>query len=164
MAETWHLTTYMDSPRKPAMTIRPYSAPDEAAVIDLWQRCGLTRPWNDPRKDIQRKLTTQPELFLVAERDGTIVGTVMAGYDGHRGWVNYLAVAPDRQRQGIGRRLMQAAEAALLERGCPKLNLQVRSGNAAVLEFYARLGYGTDDVVSLGKRLISDIGSGSSAS
>ena len=105
------------------MELRPYHAADEDAVVELWQRCGLTRAWNDPRKDIQRKLTTQPELFLVGELQGAVIATVMAGYDGHRGWVNYLAVAPEHRSQGHGRFLMRHIEAALTARGCPKLNL-----------------------------------------
>ena len=140
------------------MELRPYAAADENAVVELWQRCELTRPWNHPRKDIQRKLTTQPELFLVGELDGRIIATVMAGFDGHRGWVNYLAVAPEHRTRGYGRLLMQHVEESLTTKGCPKLNLQVRAGNRDVLEFYRKLGYSTDEVVSLGKRLIPDIG------
>lgn len=138
------------------MIIRPYQPQDEEAVIQLWQRCELTRPWNDPRKDIARKLSVQPELFLVGAEDGAIVATAMAGFDGHRGWINYLAVAPERQRQGHGRQLMRAVEDALLAVGCPKLNLQVRAGNAKAVAFYEALGYGQDELVSMGKRLISD--------
>jgi len=138
------------------MIIRPYQPLDEEAVIQLWQRCELTRPWNDPRKDIARKLSVQPELFLVGVDDGAIVATAMAGFDGHRGWINYLAVAPERQRQGHGRQLMRAVEDALLAVGCPKLNLQVRAGNAKAVAFYEALGYGQDELVSMGKRLISD--------
>jgi 2-hydroxychromene-2-carboxylate isomerase/predicted N-acetyltransferase YhbS len=138
------------------MQIRPYREGDEDAVIALWQRCDLLRPWNDARKDIARKLRVQRELFLVAERERAVVGTVMAGYEGHRGWVNYLAVAPELRGSGIGRALMDEAEARLRAFGCPKLNLQVRSGNAGATAFYARLGYLRDDAVSLGKRLEPD--------
>lgn len=141
-----------------AMEIRPFDEADEPAVIALWLACGLTRPWNDPHKDIARKLTQQRELFLVGTWGGVVVASVMAGYDGHRGWVNYLAVAPDRRGAGHGRALMAEVERLLALRGCPKLNLQVRSGNTEVLAFYARLGYGQDEVVSLGKRLIADAG------
>ncbi|WP_459615455.1 GNAT family acetyltransferase [Bordetella sp. 2513F-2] len=137
--------------------IRPYQTADEAAVIRLWEVCGLIRPWNDPRKDIARKLTVQPELFLVGLENARVVACVMAGYDGHRGWVNYLAVDPACQRRGHARALMQAVEDGLLALGCPKLSLQVRRGNSAVLEFYDRLGFTVDDTVSLGKRLISDL-------
>ena len=118
------------------------------------------RPWNDPHKDVQRKLTTQPELFLVGEIAGRPVASVMAGFDGHRGWVNYLAVAPEHRNAGLGRMMMRNVEDALEARGCPKLNLQVRTTNHAVLEFYRRIGYATDEVVSLGKRLIPDASQG----
>lgn len=138
------------------MQLRPFTAADESAVLELWDRCELTRPWNDPRKDIQRKLTTQPELFLVGELEDRLIATIMAGYDGHRGWVNYLAVAPEHQSKGYGRRMMRRVEALLTARGCPKLNIQVRATNTAVLEFYRRIGYTVDEAVSLGKRLIPD--------
>jgi ribosomal protein S18 acetylase RimI-like enzyme len=137
--------------------IRPFEAADEAQVIALWQACGLTRAWNDPAKDIRRKLAEQPGLFgVLANEDGKVLGTVMAGYEGHRGWINYLAVDPAGQRQGLGRQLMDWAEARLREQGCPKINLQVRLGNEPVLAFYAALGYADDHVVSLGKRLEHD--------
>lgn len=139
-----------------ALHIRPFTESDQPAVLELWHACGLVRPWNDPRQDIARKLTVQRELFFVGEVDGLVVASVMAGYDGHRGWVNYLAVLPSHRGQGHGARLMRHVEAALMQAGCPKLNLQVRSGNTEVLEFYRRLGYAQDETVSLGKRLISD--------
>jgi ribosomal protein S18 acetylase RimI-like enzyme len=139
-----------------AVDIRPFDRADEDAVVALWEACGLVRPWNDPRRDIARKLTVQPELFLVAVDRGAVVGAGMAGFDGHRGWVNYLAVAPGRRQSGIGAALMRAFEERLLALGCPKVNLQVRAGNDDVVAFYARLGYTEDAVVSLGKRLIPD--------
>jgi ribosomal protein S18 acetylase RimI-like enzyme len=138
------------------MRIRPYAAGDETAVIALWEKCRLTRPWNDPRKDIARKLAVQPELFLVGVLGEAIVGTVMAGYEGHRGWVNYLAVSPEHQRRGLGKTLMREVEKRLMERGCPKLNVQVRAANSEALQFYRRLGYAQDEAVALGKRLIPD--------
>jgi ribosomal protein S18 acetylase RimI-like enzyme len=138
------------------MEMRPYKPQDEEAVVQLWRDCGLVVPWNDPHRDIRRKLKVQPEMFLVAESDGRIIASVMVGYDGHRGWVNYLAVHPDHRRQGIGKRMMEEAEIHLRSAGCPKINLQVRTKNVAVLEFYKRIGYLTDDVVSLGKRLEPD--------
>ena len=138
------------------MHFRPYRPADESTVVDLWKACGLTRPWNDPHKDIARKMTAQPELFQVGEVDGRLVATAMIGYDGHRGWVYYLAVHPEFQGRGYGRMLMARAEALLIERGCPKINLLVRETNDAVLAFYDRLGYGRDAAVSLGKRLIPD--------
>jgi ribosomal protein S18 acetylase RimI-like enzyme len=138
------------------MHIRQFEAADEGAVIALWQRCNLTRPWNDPQKDVARKLDVQRELFLVGVEAGAIVAAVMAGYDGHRGSVNYLAVDPEHRRRGFGRTLMQRVEALLAERGCPKVNLMVRSSNADVIAFYGTLGYAPDEVVALGKRLIAD--------
>lgn len=138
------------------MEIRAYRPDDEQEVVRLWQRCGLTRPWNDPRLDIQRKLAEQPELLLVGRQGGRLVATVMLGYDGHRGWVNYLAVDPDQQGQGLGRAMMAEAERLLTARGCPKINLQVRTSNRQVIAFYERIGYRVDDVVGMGKRLIDD--------
>jgi ribosomal protein S18 acetylase RimI-like enzyme len=139
------------------MRIRVFRTEDEPAVVRLWEECGLTRPWNDPHADIARKLTEQPELFLVGTLGEEVVATVMVGYDGHRGWVYYLAVSPGHRRRACGRMLMREAERLLIERGCPKLNLMVRSSNAGVIEFYRKLGYSQDDVISLGKRLIHDL-------
>jgi ribosomal protein S18 acetylase RimI-like enzyme len=138
------------------MHIRPFQPPDEPAVIDLWQRCNLLHPQNDPHKDIARKLAVQPELFLVALDNNAIIGTVMAGYEGHRGWINYLAVDPQKRYQGIGRELMNQAERSLRALGCPKINLQVRTTNEAVLAFYRAIGFTVDDVISMGKRLQQD--------
>ncbi len=138
------------------LDVRPFRAADEDAVVTLWEQCGLIRAWNNSRKDIARKLAMQPELFLVGVTDGDLVATVMAGYEGHRGWINYLAVAPNAQRRGVGRAMMHEAESRLQNAGCPKINLQVRSGNLDVIAFYAALGYLQDDVVSLGRRLESD--------
>ena len=137
-------------------SIRLCRREDEAAVIALWQACGLTRPWNDPAKDIARKFAEQPELFAVAECDGALVGCVMAGYEGHRGWINYLAVAPACRLQGHARTLMREAERLLAEVGCPKINLQIRTTNASVIAFYKSIGYAQDDVESFGRRLIAD--------
>ena len=138
------------------MILRPFSPADEASVIQLWNDCGITRPWNDPAKDIARKLTVQPEMFLVGEIDGVVVATGMFGFDGIRGWVHYLAVAPGHQGESLGRQLMREGERMLTAMGCPKINLQVRSGNERVIGFYAALGYAPDNTVSLGKRLIPD--------
>ena len=138
------------------MTIRAFQPPDETSVIALWRDCGLLRPQNDPRKDIARKLKVNPEWFLVAEADGQIVGAVMAGYEGHRGWINYLAVHPGRRRAGLGRLLMAEAEQRLRAAGCPKINLQVRPDNPEVIEFYRRIGFTVEGSVSLGKRLEVD--------
>ncbi len=133
--------------------IRSYQAADQSAVIDLWQRCNLVVPQNDPQKDIEMKCRVQAELFFVGVIGNRIVATLMAGYDGHRGWIYYLAVDPDYQRRGMGRRMMEWAEAALKKRGCPKINLQVRTSNPAAISFYEHLGYSNDDVIGLGKRL-----------
>lgn len=138
------------------MEIRPFQAEDEDAVVALWRETDLLRPWNDPAKDIIRKSTVQSHLFLVAVVDGRVVGSAMAGYDGHRGWVNYLAVAPDRRRSGLARALMARAEEGLRDLGCPKINVQVRGENEEALAFYRGIGFTTDDVVSLGKRLDPD--------
>ena len=135
------------------MKIRVFESADEAAVIDLWNRCELVRPWNDPAQDIRRKLAFQPDLFLVGLLDEKIVASVMAGYEGHRGWANYLAVDPDQRGRGLGGILMKRAEEMLADLGCPKINLQVRSNNTAVVEFYRELGYEIEDRISLGKRL-----------
>jgi ribosomal protein S18 acetylase RimI-like enzyme len=139
------------------MDIRAFREADTDAVVALWQACGLTRPWNDPRLDIARKATVQPELFLVGTIGDTVVATAMVGYDGHRGWVNYLAVAEDRRGHGLARTLMDEAERLLIARGCPKLNLQLRRTNTAARGFYAALGYAEDDTISFGKRLIVDL-------
>ena len=138
------------------MEIRPYQECDESSVVQLWTDCGLVVPWNNPRLDIDRKLKVQREMFLVGSINGSVVATVMAGYDGHRGWINYLAVHPDHQGSGIGRLIMDGAEKYLRNMGCPKINLQVRSANTDVIEFYKQIGYKIDDVVSLGKRIVPD--------
>jgi ribosomal protein S18 acetylase RimI-like enzyme len=138
------------------MEIRPFQPADEAEVIALWQRCDLTRPWNDPRKDIRRKRAAHAELFLVGVLDGAIVATVMVGYDGHRGAINYLGVAPEHRHKGFGRALLEEAERQLLALGCPKINLMVRTTNTAVIAFYRRLGYAVEEVLCLGKRLEKD--------
>ncbi len=129
---------------------------DESSVIALWQACELTRPWNNPKEDINRKLTTQPELFLVGVEGDNLVATAMIGFDGNRGWVHYLGVLPSHRSLSYGKAMMDEAERLLTALGCPKINLQVRSTNAAVIAFYKKLGYQIDEVVSMGKRLIAD--------
>ena len=136
--------------------LRSFRPEDTEAVVALWRDTGLVVPWNDPYRDIERKLGVQPELFLVGEARGMVIATAMVGYDGHRGWVNYLAVDGSRRGERLGARLMAEAERLLMERGCPKLNLQVRSTKAGVIEWYRSLGYELDQVASLGKRLIPD--------
>lgn len=138
------------------MHIRPFLETDENAVIALWQACNLLRPWNDPHKDIARKLQVQRELFLVGILDGKIMAAVMAGYEGHRGWINYLAVDPSKQRRGYGEQLIKHVEQQLLALGCPKINMQVRASNQSVVQFYRHLGFVQDEAISLGKRLIHD--------
>ena len=147
------------------MTIRAFRPADAEAVVRLWRECGLTRPWNDPYRGIARKLTVQPELFLVAEDSGAVIGTAMVGFDGHRGWVSYFAVDPHRQGQGHGGALRAEAERLLIGLGCPKIMLMVRKDNSSVVELYRHLGYELEQTALLGKRLIPDVtGSGSDAS
>jgi ribosomal protein S18 acetylase RimI-like enzyme len=141
---------------EPGLAIVPYRPEHEAAVLQLWRDCGLTRPQNNPVRDIARKVADSRELFLVGLEDGRVVATVMAGYEGHRGWVNYLGVAPDRRRRGYGRLMMDAVTGRLVEIGCPKINLQVREGNEAALRFYEAIGYRRDAVIPMGKRLEND--------
>lgn len=139
------------------MEIRPYDETDQAAVVALWRDVFPDAPaWNDAALDIERKLSVQRELFLVARSGGDLVGTAMCGYDGHRGWVYYVAVRPSHRRRGIGAELMSRTEDELRKLGCAKLNLQVRSENDAAVAFYASLGYVVEDRVSMGKRLAED--------
>ncbi len=138
------------------MQIRGFDIQDEEEVIALWKECKLVVAWNDPKKDIQRKLKVNPELFLVGMIEHEVVATIMGGYEGHRGWVNYLAVSPSHQRKGYGRQMMDQLEAKLRELGCPKINLQIRETNAPVIAFYKSIGYAVDNVISMGKRLQSD--------
>ena len=134
--------------------IRPYESKDHAQVVALWSDVFKDDPpWNEPASMIRRKLTVQPELFLVAVVDDQVVGTVMAGFDGVRGWIHHLAVRGSHRRQGIASSLMRAAEKGLEIAGCPKVNLQVRATNCEVIVFYRSLGYELEERVSLGKRL-----------
>jgi ribosomal protein S18 acetylase RimI-like enzyme len=146
------------------LSIRRFDVADTDAVVALWQEAfpeyrDATRPQRNPHLSIANKLATQPELFFVAENHGRVIGTVMAGYDGHRGWLYSLAVDTAMRRHGIGTRLVKQAETALTSLGCPKVNLQVLESKADVRGFYEALGYRADEVVSLGKRL----GSGTKA-
>jgi ribosomal protein S18 acetylase RimI-like enzyme len=138
-----------------SLSIREFQEADRGDVIALWTDCGLVVPWNDPGKDIDRKLEVDPALFLVGSDDTGVVATVMGGYEGHRGWINYLAVSTLKQRRGYGQEIMKAVEELIEARGCPKINLQVRASNSEVVAFYQALGYCTDDVVGLGKRLVT---------
>lgn len=143
-----HMTDFIDQ-----LFIRSFQISDEPDVIDLWHRCNLVVPQNDPKKDIKMKLQIQPELFLVGAISDRIVSTVMSGYDGHRGWLYYLAVDPDFQKHGIGRLMVEKTEIKLRKLGCPKINLQVRNSNKAVIAFYEHIGFGNDDVLGMGKKL-----------
>lgn len=142
------------------MQIRSFKESDEPQVIALWHACGLLRSSNNPHADIARKLTVQREWFLVGCDGATVIATAMAGFDGHRGWINYLAVAPYHRLQGHATAMMRHVEALLSAVGCPKLNLQVRAGNNDAIAFYQSLDYLQDDVVSYGKRLAVDAPSG----
>jgi ribosomal protein S18 acetylase RimI-like enzyme len=138
------------------MQIRPFLDSDEAAVIALWEATGLTRSWNDPRKDIERKRAVRRDWFLVGTHEDAVIASIMIGYDGHRGWINYLAVAPAHRNKGHARTLMREAERLLTAAGCPKINLQIRTSNTSVIAFYEAIGYARDDAVSFGRRLIAD--------
>jgi len=138
------------------LVIRPYRNEDEQRVIDLWFACRLVVPANNPKRDIERKLLVNPELFLVGFLHKQIVATCMAGYEGHRGWINYLAVSPDHRRQGFATLMMKEATKRLKSAGCPKINIQIRATNKTVIAFYERMGFTNDDVLSMGKRLKPD--------
>lgn len=135
------------------LQIRPFQPLDESKVIALWHQCGLVVSQNDPKSDIDTKLQFQPDLMLVGTIQNDLVASVMIGYEGHRGWINYLAVAPEFQKQGIGHAMMKRVESILKSMGCPKINLQVRSQNKAVISFYEKIGYKVENVTSMGKRL-----------
>jgi len=138
------------------MEIRPFEQADEHNVVALWTAVlAYTAPHNDPASVIRHKLAVQRDLFFVAVLDGVVLGTVMGGYDGHRGWVYSLAVAPEARRRGVGTALMKHLEGELAKRGCPKVNLQVLSSNAGTVEFYRKLGYSVEERVSMGKLLES---------
>lgn len=138
------------------MIIRPFENDDRQTVIKLWRRCGLVVAWNDPEADIDRKLRVDPELFVVGIAGSRLVATAMGGYDGHRGSLYYLAVDAEQQGRGYGRKIVDFLADLLEQRGCPKLNIMVRSSNTRMIDFYHRLGFKTDEVVCLGKRLIED--------
>jgi ribosomal protein S18 acetylase RimI-like enzyme len=138
------------------MNIQMYSDQYRNQVIQLWKSCDLVKPWHEPGKDIDRKLKVDPDLFLIGLEDDAVIGTVMGGYEGHRGWVNYLAVAAEKRFLGYGRDLMLQVESRIKAKGCPKINLQIRESNIEVQKFYLALGYGNDHVIGLGKRLESD--------
>ena len=139
-----------------SLLIRPFKEGDEEALVSLWNMCKLTVPWNNPYKDIARKLKVQAELFLVGYLEDKLIVSVMAGYDGHRGWINYFAVHPDFQAKGYGKQLMDNVENGLRELGCPKINLQIREENDMVLSYYQKLGFVEEKRITMGKRLEDD--------
>ena len=141
---------------KSSLLIRPFKEGDEEALVTLWNMCKLTVPWNNPHKDIARKLKVQAELFLVGYLEDKLIASVMAGYDGHRGWINYFAVHPDFQARGYGKQLMDNVENGLRELGCPKINLQIREGNDKVFTYYQKLGFVVEKRINMGKRLEDD--------
>jgi ribosomal protein S18 acetylase RimI-like enzyme len=137
------------------LQVRPFEADDLEDVVKLWETVFPDDPpWNEPRTVVRRKLGIQRDLFLVGQINGRVVATVMGGFDGFRGWVYHLAVAPDLRRRGFGQRMMEVVESKLLDLGCPKINLQIRASNQGVIDFYKTLGYGPEDRVSMGKRLV----------
>jgi ribosomal protein S18 acetylase RimI-like enzyme len=140
----------------PHVKIRTYKECDRAQIVELWVKTGLYHPDNDPNRDIDRKVADSPELFFVATEEERVIGTVMVGYEGHRGWINYLGVLPECQGKGIGRELMTMAEKALGSLGCAKINLQIRKGNTDVIGFYNAIGYVIEDVISMEMRLQFD--------
>lgn len=139
-----------------SLLIRPFKEGDEEALVSLWNMCKLTVPWNNPYKDIARKLKVQAELFLVGYLEDKLIASVMAGYDGHRGWINYFAVHPDFQARGYGKQLMDNVENGLRELGCPKINLQIREENDKVFTYYQKLGFVEEKRINMGKRLEDD--------
>ena len=139
-----------------SLLIRPFKEGDEEALVSLWNMCKLTVPWNNPYKDIARKLKVQAELFLMGYLEDKLIASVMAGYDGHRGWINYFAVHPDFQARGYGKQLMDNVENGLRELGCPKINLQIREGNDKVFSYYQKHGFVKEKRINMGKRIEDD--------
>lgn len=138
------------------MEIRVFRQEDFEEVITLWERCDLLRPWNDPEMDIERKLQHSPDLFLVAEVAGEVIGSLMGGYDGHRGSAYYLGVHPEYRGRGIANALLNRLEKKLIARGCPKIHIPLREESDLVIGLYEKLEYEHQDTILLGKRLIED--------
>ena len=139
-----------------SLLIRPFKEGDVEALVSLWNMCKLTVPWNNPYIDIARKLKVQAELFLVGYLEDKLIASVMGGYDGHRGWINYLAVHPDFQARGYWKQLMDNVENGLRELGCPKINLQIRKWNDKVFTYYQKLGFVEEKRINMGKKLEDD--------
>ncbi|MFC1865883.1 GNAT family acetyltransferase [Chloroflexota bacterium] len=138
------------------MIVKSYLPEYEQAVIELWRKCNLLRPWNNAKSDIERKLKVNPELFLVGFFYDRIVATAVGGYEGHRGWINYLAVDPVYQEKGLGKQIVETIERKIRALGCPKINIQLRIDNQDAINFYESIGYNVDKVISMGKRLEDD--------
>ena len=136
-----------DEGGRDGFAIRPIRDGDKEAVAKLWRVCGLVRPWNDPLRDIESaRANASSDIFVaVSEEGGGIAGSVMAGYEGHRGWVYYVAVAQEHRSQGLGERLMRHAEAWLASAGAPKVMLMIREENEAVRRFYEAIGYEVEE-------------------
>jgi len=137
-------------------TIRTFRPDDATEVIDLWRECGLIVPWNNPQADIDRKYADSAQMFFVAELERELVASCMAGYDGHRGWIYFLAVKNSKQRKGYASALVTHVEAELVKLGCPKVELMVRKTNNEVISFYKSIGFDPEPVIVLSKRLIED--------
>ena len=135
---------------------RLFTKEDSEAVIDLWRRCELIVPWNAPEKDILRKLSVNDDLFILAEEKRGIIASAMGGYDGHRGYIYYLAVLPEFQKKGVGSEILKKIETKLLNKECPKINLFVRNTNLRVQAFYKKNKYKIQESQIYGKRLIED--------
>jgi ribosomal protein S18 acetylase RimI-like enzyme len=134
--------------------IRVYEKKDEIEVIKLWKNCNMIVPRNDPKLEINSKVNYQPDLFFVGLYKKKLIATIMVGYEGHRGWINYLVVHPDYQRRGFGKQLMNHATKILSKMGCQKINIQIRKSNKPVIQFYKKLGFEDDKVISYGKRIV----------
>ncbi len=149
------LIRVMQLPPTPTITITPFANADHRSrVIALWQRVfGYEAAHNEPGLVIDKKIAVDDGLFFVAIAEDTVVGTIMSGYDGHRGWIYSVAVSSERRKLGIGSSLVRHAEDVLIRKGCTKINLQIMEGNEAVAAFYASLGYSIEKRVSMGKRL-----------
>ena len=140
-----------------AIEIRSFQQEDEVPLIKLWEKCDLVVAWNDPSKDISRKVQLDPEGLLLGWYDKSLIASVMAGYEGHRGWINYLAVDPEFRPKGLRKTMMKAAETYLEQFKCPKINLQIRAKNHQVIEFYKSIGFLQEEAINMGKRLIQDL-------
>lgn len=138
------------------MHIRHFHETDRAALVELWEACDLSRPWNDANADIDRCLRSRDSALLVGLIDKTLVASLMMGQDGHRGWIYYLAVKSTERGHGRAREMVLEAELWLASRNVPKVQLMVRGANSGVTDFYKSLGYELQDVAVFGKWLARD--------